>query len=234
VVDQLRKPQTAEEKQLQRFRQESLKFWHPEDLNTPARWITSIALLHSSYAQPTQSGNTGETRNWKGHHGGTITDDMITIFLLLYPPTILLGTVRAARIFYKKEQDGRAACIVLLMVFIFAAVPGEGGLEEYARTAIGLAYACLMVTYCKLVATKNGWRREGCCTFAGALAIIMVIFALSLAPVRTYLAGLAGTSVVLGLSLAVPLAVAMCDVASFLLLRIVVIVKTLYGLLSPA
>lgn len=164
----------------------------------------------------------------------TLAEDAVTISLLLYPPTILLGTFKAAHIFQRKEQYGRTACAMLIMVFIFAAVPGEGGLEEYAKVFIGLAYARLMATYCQLVATKNKWRREGCGSFVGALAIVIIMSALSMAPVWNYSAGLAGTNIVFGLSLAVPLAAAMCDVASFLLPQITVVIRTLYGLLGPA
>lgn len=165
---------------------------------------------------------------------GTITEDMINILALLYPPAIVLCTIKVSRTFGRKVQDGRTACAMLVMVYIFAAVPDEEGLERYARLCIGLAYANLMVTYCRIVTVKNRRRKEGCCIFAIALAIAMIIFAVSSAPVWNYLAGLAGMSIVFGLSLAVPLAFATCAAASFLLIKIVMVIRDVYGLFDSA
>ncbi|KAH7406528.1 hypothetical protein DE146DRAFT_396199 [Phaeosphaeria sp. MPI-PUGE-AT-0046c] len=180
-----------------------------------AGWAAIFALVNRCHGRPLPGEEREFHRNFKERALEALTDNVVSCANLVGPLVFVIITSMTAHYFLKKRREGRAMVGMFGMAFIFFSTVSEKEGGEHMKRAVGLAYVCFMAAYCRLVVLRNGWK-QGYCALAAALAASMVLRALSSSPVQTYLAGLTFSSAALVLSLAVPAAVFMCDVMSYL------------------
>jgi hypothetical protein len=186
-------------------------------------------LLAGSLISPVHAQSTTRTANdlktdWKQRALNTLTDHLVLSASLPVPFIVCVGSVITARRFYKNRREDKASLLMLGAAILFVSSSRSSNadttdLNRYVPQALGISYYIFTFVLCRLIASRNGWRK-GSCAIAIALGISMAVVGLSFAPIQSYWVDLTRTNPLFALSVSIPCAFIVCDVAAYVFQRL--------------